>query len=217
MRKRRFIRHRRGEGFTLIELLVVIAIIAILAAMLLPALSRAREKARQRICLNNQKQLITALKMYVMDFDGYAPPGAQYPPAYSPPWWYTVLDPYAGGKVSTKLLYCPSSTRKKPPAVPSIGPWYTFIYATTSAKSMERHVIDTTNPSTAIVFADCYKYAGRWARFSTYKWPDPNHKDSVDMYRHNDGIVATFWDGHGRWMSRMEAQGNPQYWTRESF
>ncbi len=55
------------RGFTLIELLVVIAIIAILAAILFPVFAKAREKARQTACLNNQKQITTALMMYAQD------------------------------------------------------------------------------------------------------------------------------------------------------
>ena len=80
-----------ARGFTLIELLVVIAIIAILAAMLLPALSRAKQKADRTVCLNNQKQLTLAWIMYTDDNDGKLPPNASTTAAGQPSWINGVL------------------------------------------------------------------------------------------------------------------------------
>jgi prepilin-type N-terminal cleavage/methylation domain-containing protein/prepilin-type processing-associated H-X9-DG protein len=62
---------RQRAGFTLIELLVVIAIIAVLAGILFPVFSRARESARRAGCLSNMQQIATAMKAYTTDYGGY--------------------------------------------------------------------------------------------------------------------------------------------------
>ena len=72
--------HKRRHGFTLIELLVVIAIIAILASMLLPSLSRAKEKAKTVTCLNNLRQMGISIKLWIDDHNSKFPPAGVVDP-----------------------------------------------------------------------------------------------------------------------------------------
>src|SRR5262245_25655805 len=107
----------RRFGFTLIELLVVIAIIALLAALLLPSLARAKEHARRAKCVSNLKQVSLGIKLFAQDREGYYPwhtdtiEGGTYGPTAGQAWLNFSA---ASNEFDTpKILACPSdgSTR----------------------------------------------------------------------------------------------------------
>jgi prepilin-type N-terminal cleavage/methylation domain-containing protein/prepilin-type processing-associated H-X9-DG protein len=216
----RFQRNGR-PAFTLIELLVVIAIIGILAAMLLPALNRARERANAARCVGNLHQWGLALNMYNDEWSDYYPYDGQ--PGYvcngpNTNAWFNVLPPYLGQRSLCSLYtdgnfptprnpniwVCASATNKTP-NVALTAP--VFYYALSSCLHLEGSTRvgfrrdRMVSPANTIIFCETVED----------NFPETNGKyDTVT--RHNGGSHFVMGDGHVEWIKLINfcRSGNAQ-------
>ncbi len=169
------------RGFTLIELLVVIAIIAILAAILFPVFAKAREKARQTTCLNNQKQIVTSALMYAQDHE-------EVLPAVTSVWGDVAIDKGA--------LVCPTAGKRT-----ANGYVYNALCGEQSLGDLPVDLVvfgdgSSTTSATAAELTQAYGAATTPTANIAY-----THTDYLK--RHGNKITVAFLDGH------VELQATP--------
>jgi prepilin-type N-terminal cleavage/methylation domain-containing protein len=189
-------RTNRPSGFTLIELLVVIAIIAILASMLLPALSRAKSLAQRTACVNNMRQITLAIVMYTMDHEGEMPSAALRNQARSSDWvhWQpgrdikgSVVAPYVGSNLSSNLFRCPPDFYSNRPQD------YPYSYSLNGYLTREGVVVTTNKgnldrvrePNRIILLMDeAAANDGWWVAYRTgHDIITPNHRGKGNLPR----------------------------------
>ncbi|MFP3902680.1 MAG: type II secretion system protein [Armatimonadota bacterium] len=214
------LRIQQKAGFTLIELLVVIAIISILASMLMPVFSRAREKGRQTACLSNVKQLLLAVQMYAQDYDEFMPYGQ-----LGNDQWHDLIYSYTHNK---QILRC---TNRKDRYV---GYGYNWIVGQGASvgqffDASSKIILADVPPETLGVTANapgeewwindpgndiCNATGGTVAVAG--EDPNDNSFHAINRpERHNDGLNWGYADGHAKW-ARETQLDSARFWDPQT-
>jgi prepilin-type N-terminal cleavage/methylation domain-containing protein len=188
------------EGFTLIETLVVIAIIAVLAALLLPALNAVKENSKTVVCQNTMRQLLMSSQLYSQDHDGYLVQAYNSSDSRN---WESELAPYRNAEKQSPWvsLYCPADTR---PTRPFKGDakavWGSYQINTDVAGWLplvnRNKVMSLSSLSSIILFMDA---ASRYENRVAYFWPPDTNSIS---FRHHNKAVFGYVDGHVNLLDR---------------
>ncbi|RYX85440.1 DUF1559 domain-containing protein [bacterium] len=181
--------NKKRFGFTLIELLVVIAIIAILAAILFPAFSRARENARRASCQSNLKQIALGIQQYTQDYDERFPVVDAATGFAGNPGWAFATQPYLK---SEQIFQCPSDSGVNPVGVDlptrALSAGFSDYLINYNLGGQSSAVLQyTTN---TVMNAEG---SGGNANFNAQRQP------AAGSARHLEGANYSFADGHVKW------------------